>query len=425
MGITSCSVQLGSAPSQGHQSRFAYTCPGDVSNCSSKEIYDLWATHELSTAMVVQDLAKIEHILGSYPALKERELTIPGERAPITALQFALNRGDEKVTRALLVAGVSPNLPLTQAQRVNSRAYVNSMDPLGEDDELHRLPLITHFEVTCISSQQKELFMVLLEYGANPNNGITHVSYLGDVEMLEALLDRSANPNKWQGVSATPLATAVKSKLQPHEKVVCLLRRSADPNFVGHDIPTARIAYPALSIATQRRDYRMVRILLEGGADPNQISRDEGLPTALFWATYWGEIEIIKLFMSFSKYKLDLHVRKYTQETVFDVARTANSFSKVKKPRHIAKLPLPARSPAVYERIVTLFDEYQATHSDGGSGSLGAASARPDSLGASTTATSRTDAVYSTDRADERMRESSRPTTPRGPYTPPRGHRDA
>mmetsp|Transcript_58202 Transcript_58202/g.103323 ORF Transcript_58202/g.103323 Transcript_58202/m.103323 type:complete len:418 (+) Transcript_58202:124-1377(+) len=417
MGISSCSVQR-------CEHRFAYSCPGDTSNCSSKEIYDLWVTHELSAAMVVQDMAKIEHILGSYPALKERELTFPGEAAPLTALQFALNRGDEKVTRALLIAGVSPNLPLTQAQRVNSRAYVTSIDPLGEDEELHRLPILTHFEATCVSTQ-KELFMVLLEYGANPNNGIVHVSYLGDVEMLEALLDRSANPNKWQGVSATPLIIAVKSKLQAHEKVVSLLRRSADPNFVGQDIPTARIAYPALSIATQRRDYRMVRILLEGGADPNQISRDEGLPNALFWATYWGEIEIIKLFMSFSKHKLDLHVRKYTQETVFDVARTASAFSKVKKPRHIAKLPLPARSPVVYERIVTLFEEYQASHSDGGSGSMGAASARPDSLGASTTATSRTDAVYSTDRADERMRESSGPTTPRGPYTPPRGNRDA
>lgn len=407
MGTSSCSVAK-------CEQRCGSSCPGEGANCSSKEIYDLWVTHELYSAITSQDTGKIEYVLDSAPALKEREILFPGETTPITVLQFALNRGDEKVTRALLLAGVSPNIPLSP---IHQKAYMASMDPLGEDPELQRCTPGTHFEVTC-RAEKKELFMILLEYGANPNNGILQVCYVGDVDMLEALLDRSADPNKWQGVSSTPLIAAVKSKVQPHEKVVSLLRRSADPGFMGGESgaqttarkqSTTRIDYPALNVATQKRDYRMVRVLLDAGANPNQIARDEGLPNALFWATYWGEIEIVKLFISFSKHKLDLNVRKYTNETVFDVARTASAFSKVKKPRHIAKLPLPARPAVVYERILALLEEYKASNPDVvGTSPFGVVSAwGPDSQAASTTArtaTARTDAVLSTDRANEQLR---------------------
>jgi len=117
--------------------------------------------------------------------------------------------------------------------------------------------------------------------------------------------------------------------------------------------------YPALTAATRKRDYRMVKMLLEAGADVNQVAGDEGLPNALFWATYWGELELVKLFVTSSRHRLDFSVRKYTGESIFDVAYTSRDFSKLRKPRHIAKLPLPSRPPVVYEKIAQMLEDYK------------------------------------------------------------------
>jgi len=202
--------------------------------------------------------------------------------------------------------------------------------------------------------------MLLLEYGANPNSGIIHVSTCGDLEMLAAILDRGAEPNTWLR-STTPLLASVKSFTQPYEKVVSLLRHAANPNFVGKaSDPVSCTTTPAVLLATQRRDYRMVRILLGAGADINQASGDDILPNALFFVAHWGEIELLKIFLESSKFPLDLGKRKITNETVLDVAEAAQSFSKLKKPKHISKLPLPSRPPAVYERLIRILEEYAA-----------------------------------------------------------------
>lgn len=67
----------------------------------------------------------------------------------------------------------------------------------GGDPDLQNLVPGTHFEALC-ATQHKDMFMLLLERSANPNSGTIQVSYCGDLEMLEALLDRSAEPNLWQ-----------------------------------------------------------------------------------------------------------------------------------------------------------------------------------------------------------------------------------
>merc|ERR1719277_1869968 len=133
----------------------------------------------------------------------------------------------------------------------------------------------------------------------------------------------------------------------------------------------------------------MVRTLLESGADVNQVVADEGLPNVLFWATYWGELELIKLFVTLSRHRLDLSVRKYTDETVLDVAHTSKDFAKMKKPRHIAKLPLPSRPPAVYETIAQILEEYRDLLPEATVRTSGATSAPGWTLTGSTTATRR------------------------------------
>merc|ERR1712137_1391249 len=137
----------------------------------------------------------------------------------------------------------------------------------------------------------------------------------------------------------------------------------------------------------RKRDCKMVRMLLDAGADPNHVCGDEGLPNALFWATYWGELELVKLFVTLSKHRLDLSIKKYTNESIFDVAETSKNFAKLRKPRHIAKLPLPSKPPAVYEKISQMLEEYRRQFPELASVTGGGASA----LTGSTTATRRED----------------------------------
>jgi len=334
----------------------------------------------------------------------------------MTALAMALQRRDPRAVRALLEAGVSPNLPISDEQR-SVYAHRSQLAALnGGDPDLQNLVPSTHFEALC-ATQHKELFMLLLEKSANPNSGMIQVCHCGDLEMLESLLAHSAEPNSWQRGS-TPVISAVKSKIQPYDKVLALLRAGGDPNFMGPaaaaSSPTSAsaaaaaaaaneggagllaarpasspsVVYPALTTATRKRDYRMVRLLLEAGADVNQVAGDEGLPNALFWATYWGELELIKLFVTLSKHRLDFSIRKYTNETIFDVAYTSRNFAKLRKPRHIAKLPLPSRPPVVYEKIAQMLEEYRDRYPEASS-RTGRASGCVTAGTGSTTATRR------------------------------------
>jgi len=340
--------------------RCVYNCVGSGQSCSSKENYDNWLASELFEAVRSKDAVKIQELIHLSPSLKDRELMFPGESSAMTALALALARQDPDAIRVLLDAGVSPNLPISNQQRsmYAHRAQLAALNQ-GDPDLQHLVPN-THFEALC-STQHKEFFLLLLDKSANPNCGIIQVCHCGDIDMLQALLTRSAEPNTFQRES-TPLLSAVKSKIQPYDKMLALLRCSADPDFIGPYGPGSQSSYPPLTLATRKRDYRMVRILLESGADVNLISGDEGLPNALFWATYWGELELIRLFITLSKHRLDLNVRKYTDETVLDVAHTSKQFAQLRKPRHIAKLPLPSRPPAVYEKIAQMLEEYRAQY---------------------------------------------------------------
>jgi len=341
--------------------RCAYSCETGTAPCASKEGYDAWITEELLRAMDAQDGPRLEELLGVSPLLKEKELQFPGEASPMTVLALALNRRDLKIANHVLRAGISPNLPISEAQRsvYAQRSQLAALN--GGDPDLQNLVPSTHFEALCAVTH-KELFLLMLEYGANASSGLIQICHCGDLEMLDALLARGADPNSWLRES-TPMVTAVKSKIQPYEKVVTLLKAAADPNFTGNG-RTQSTVYPPMILATRKRDYKMVRALLEAGADVNRIAGDEGLPNALFWATYWGELELIKLFIGLSKHRLDLSVRKYTDETVFDVARTSRGYADLRKPRHIAKLPLPSRPAVVYDKIYQLLEQYRAEHPD-------------------------------------------------------------
>lgn len=380
---------MGTSSSAVLRTRCVYGCVGTSHACASKDVHDSWLTEELQRALDTQDAVKIAELINYAPVLKDRELQFTGEQYPMTALSLALNRRDTKLIRALLDAGVSPNLPISEQQRAvyAHRSQLAALN--GGDPDLQNLVPNTHFQALCCSTH-KDLFMLLLESSANPNHGLIQVCHCGDLEMLEALTCRGAEPNSWLH-ETTPLVTAVKSRMRPYEKVLVLLRAGADPNFSGpQQVPGAplRAFYPPLTIATRKRDYRMVRILLEAGADANLFAGDEGLPTVLFWATYWGELELMKLFLTLSKGPLDLGVHKYTSETVFDVAHNSMNFATMRKPRHIAKLPLPSRPPVVYQKIIQMLEEYRTKYPDSfPTANPGSTSAHSSIFTGSTTAT--------------------------------------
>lgn len=344
------------------QTHINYGCSTGLPSCGSRGGFETWLIEELYRLIGAQDCDRVEEMIRNSPALGNHELEFKDEAAPTTALALVLNRRDLKVATALLRAGVSPNLPISEAQRNVYAQRSQQAARNGGDPDIQNLVPNTHFEALCAATH-KEFFTLLLQYGANPNSGIVQICHCGDGEMLEALLNRGADPNCWQR-ETTPLITSVKSKIQPYEKVLLLLRAASDPNFIGPG-GTQSIVYTPLILATRKRDYKTVRALLEAAADVNaKTDGDEGLPNAIFWATYWGELELIKLFISLSKHRLDLSARKYTDETVFDVARNSRSYADLHKPRHIAKLPLPSRPAVVYDKIYEVLEQYRAEHPD-------------------------------------------------------------
>jgi len=404
------------------QHRCVYHCVGNShAACAPKETFDGWVAEEFQRAMAAQDMAKIRELVCFAPALKDRETTFPGEQYKMTALALALNRRDHRVVSVLLDAGVSPNLPISEQQR-SIYAHRSQLAALnGGDPDLQNLTPTTHFEALCCV-QHKELFKLVLEKGADPNSGIIQVCHCGDLEMLEALTARGAEPNIWRHES-TPLVTSVKSKLHPYEKVSTLLKVAADPNFLGEGgkaligpASAPRTFYPPLTLATRKRDYRMVRILLEAGADVNSTVGDEGLPNVLFWATYWGELELVKLFVTLSQHRLDLGIRKYTDETIFDVASTSKAFASSRKPRHIAKLPLPSRPAVVYEKIAQLLEDYRIQHPEAAFGNAPVALAT-----GSTRATRLSSEPVSPDRwsSTRQSGEANGASPPAAPAVPP------
>lgn len=355
-------------PGSSLQTRCVYGCATHGASCAPGDAYDGWVTQEVNKAISSQDVKRVQELVDQAPGVKDRAFNFAGEDVPMTVLAFVLRRRDARIVRALLAAGVSPNLPISDAQKsiYEQRSKLAALN--GGDADLQHMVPTTHFEALC-AVQHKDMFNLLLESSANPNGGIIQVCHCGDADMLDAVLRHGAEPNCWQRGS-TPLISAVKSKLEPHKKATCLLRAAADPNFIGSGglafaadhAQNGFVPCPPLVFATRKRDYRMVKLLLESGADANQMVEEEGLPNALFWATYWGELELVKLFATVSKHRLDLDRKKYTGETVVDVAETSKSFTKMKKPKHISKLPLPSRPPVVYDKILQVLEEYRSQH---------------------------------------------------------------
>jgi len=102
------------------------------------------------------------------------------------------------------------------------------------------------------------------EAGASGQTALGFATLLGHVEMIDLLCGAGANPNLPGSDGLNPLMMAVLASR--YDLVVILLRYGADVNFVSDLSEAKEIPVSALSLAINRRDYDVVRLLISKGA---------------------------------------------------------------------------------------------------------------------------------------------------------------
>ncbi|MFI5380869.1 MAG: ankyrin repeat domain-containing protein [Tepidisphaerales bacterium] len=135
--------------------------------------------------------------------------------------------------------------------------------------------------VTAATGTDAEIVRILLVAGVNPNvsdnSGIpmlVRASHSASSEIVEMLLRAGAKPNL---ASTAPAATAAEADNRAGEK--------HDPAGIT-----------ALMAAASRGDTRIMRLLLEAGADVNQADTDGGTP--LMYAAAANRVEAVRLLVA-------------------------------------------------------------------------------------------------------------------------------
>ncbi len=119
--------------------------------------------------------------------------------------------------------------------------------------------------------------------------GLHEAAAKGDTAEIEKLIAEGEKPNIQDSKSRTPLIVAVYFK--HHAAARALLKAGANPNVMDYD------RYDILTIAAVANDIEMMKIALEGGASPKNItSRYNG--TALIAAAHLSHVEAVKLLIA-------------------------------------------------------------------------------------------------------------------------------
>lgn len=240
--------------------------------------------------------------LSGYPILK-------------TAVMEAIDSGDYEIVQLLLDRGADANqldgsgnaiLPLAAGAGKLELAQIlldagadasGTMSFNVEDiDLLKQAPAIMH----AASSNNPDLVKLLIEHGADPNQTeaggyrtALHVAAVLDrPAIIEMLLQNGADPDP--PGSRTPLHFA--SEYQKVRSVQALLAGGADPNAQTSTQGKTALIY-AVTWGPAQGSTVTVRVLLENGADPDQV--DSNGSTVLHHAVKARKEAVIPILIEF------------------------------------------------------------------------------------------------------------------------------
>jgi uncharacterized protein len=221
-----------------------------------------------------------------------------------TALMWAVSEGHADAARLLLGAGADVNARSNYVAAANGRGFEgrtplsNRTDPKAEEFASGWLTPLT----MAAREGDVEMARVLVNAGADINaaagDGKTALSlaiFNGNYEVASFLVDNNADVNKADAQRFTPLFWAVDRRnmetapnfpwmvtVDPMPLIRKMLDAGANPNALVNNTPRARmregspriVFATALMRAAFAGDLELVKLLLERGADPKILSKD-------------------------------------------------------------------------------------------------------------------------------------------------------
>ena len=221
-----------------------------------------------------------------------------------TALMWAASEGHSGVARALIAAGADVNARSNYVAAANGRGFegrtpvATRTDPKTEEFASGWLTPLT----LAAREGNVDVVRLLVEGGADVNtvagDGKTALAiaiFNGNYDVASFLVDRKADVNKPDAQRFTPLFYAVDRRnmetapnfpwmvtADPMPLIRKLLDAGANPNALVNNTPRARmregspriVFATALMRAAFAADLDLVKLLLERGADPKILSRD-------------------------------------------------------------------------------------------------------------------------------------------------------
>ncbi|MDB5340987.1 MAG: ankyrin-2-like, partial [Planctomycetaceae bacterium] len=239
---------------------------------------------EFSRAVVRGDVARVKELIASGTPVDQ---TGPGKKC---ALHFASESNQLEMARALIgakadvncqdVEGLSPlHLATSKAMGqilLDAGARIDPQPKSPHGSPLSRLATQGRRDVVELLLQRAKT--------AVPNDVVAMVTYYGQVDVLQVLLERGASPNATLsdiGPSALEIATtgALADTSCPETvtpeirlKMVKLLTKfEADVN-----VPSQFDGHTPLHAAAERGETEMVKLLLQYEADPNAAPIGKG-----------------------------------------------------------------------------------------------------------------------------------------------------
>jgi ankyrin repeat protein len=205
---------------------------------------------------------------------KKKDLNYVDNKTGLTPLETAINNENEEITNLLIESGADPNYglegPLVCAICMNNINLVNTLLAAGANVNMHS------------------------EEGVTP---LMFAAMEGDIEIVKRLVESGADPNMMTNDDDTALMYAA---IDGHKEIFEYLAPLTKPELVQ---PAEKeLATEKLPLAD---DDTIDFVLAAGQGDTEQLKEfinkginldvmDDSGNTALFLASYWGKIEVVK-----------------------------------------------------------------------------------------------------------------------------------